>query len=488
MSGQERDYATLWITIALTVAGAVIGIAATSSEPSWVTGVIALGSGIGTLILLVVYGRRVLAAIDRWDQRMNSKVQPTAKKGNKRPSKTRARVAASLLAGLAIGIGWIGGTYISPKVSKAQAAGVNASPAARKDCPNGRPLLFAVSGRMYSPSPVFTKAMQTAAVNAIQANSPIGFLNIDGRPHMLKWTSFGGHPDNPYFKSAALAKIETYISGIRATSPHADVLDSFAIAADAIHSICGNGTLFLEDSGLQDTKPLSFTDNAMFTANPTDVVNFLSNEKELPDMRGINVTLVGIGYTAPPETQLNIQQRAALIDIWSAIAKASGAATPVNVDRSPLTGAAPANVPAVELVKVPVARQYEFLPSLAPIVLQDNGPAGFLPDSAKFRDASAATAALKEVATYLQTHPSAKIEVTGTSADNEPPSTAIELSRQRANAVKSLLVKLGASASQITVIGVGSHFSGYVNDHGPGGVLLPGPAERNRTVIISSVS
>ena len=45
---------------------------------------------------------------------------------------------------------------------------------------------------------------------------------------------------------------------------------------------------------------------------------------------------------------------------------------------------------------------------------------------------------------------------------------------------------MGLPRSQIgQLIGLGSHFPGYVPDIGPGGVLLPGPAAENRQVIIS---
>ena len=60
----------------------------------------------------------------------------------------------------------------------------------------------------------------------------------------------------------------------------------------------------------------------------------------------------------------------------------------------------------------------------------------------------------------------------------------VDLSTQRAEAVKALLVEAGAPADRITTSGVGSQFPGYVNDVGPGGKQLPGPATTNRKVLV----
>jgi OmpA-OmpF porin, OOP family len=48
-----------------------------------------------------------------------------------------------------------------------------------------------------------------------------------------------------------------------------------------------------------------------------------------------------------------------------------------------------------------------------------------------------------------------------------------------------VLVSDGAQPDQIVTRGVGWQFRGYQNDQGPGGVLLPGPAENNRSVIVT---
>jgi hypothetical protein len=51
--------------------------------------------------------------------------------------------------------------------------------------------------------------------------------------------------------------------------------------------------------------------------------------------------------------------------------------------------------------------------------------------------------------------------------------------------VRTILAGLGARAGQVRTRGVGWRFASYENDHGPGGTLLPRPAEHNRSVIVT---
>jgi outer membrane protein OmpA-like peptidoglycan-associated protein len=60
----------------------------------------------------------------------------------------------------------------------------------------------------------------------------------------------------------------------------------------------------------------------------------------------------------------------------------------------------------------------------------------------------------------------------------------LRLSQQRANAVRDLLVSLGAPADRIGTQGLGSDFPGYVKDRDAQGNLDPIPAAQNRQVII----
>ena len=60
----------------------------------------------------------------------------------------------------------------------------------------------------------------------------------------------------------------------------------------------------------------------------------------------------------------------------------------------------------------------------------------------------------------------------------------LQLSLQRAEAVKASLVELGAPAELLETVGVGDEWPGYVVDRDTSDRLLPGPAARNRSVIV----
>jgi outer membrane protein OmpA-like peptidoglycan-associated protein len=60
----------------------------------------------------------------------------------------------------------------------------------------------------------------------------------------------------------------------------------------------------------------------------------------------------------------------------------------------------------------------------------------------------------------------------------------VELSRLRAQAVKDVLVELGAPAERMTVVGLGSDFPGYTQDHDASGQVIPEAAEANRKVFV----
>ena len=367
-------------------------------------------------------------------------------------------------------------------------AGLSSAPAMPAVCTKTGPVVFAVSGREDSPLPALTGMMQAAAVQAVDAGSAIGIVDVDGRPELLAGSAFsdpgaGNSAALDSDRASYLAEIATAVTRVRARYPHADVLQALDMAGRAVRAACPHGgTVFLEDSGLQETGAVNFRRPGTLDASPANAVAFLTSAHELPDLKGIVVVLVGIGDTAPPQEPLSISQQASLIATWSAIAKAGGAAA-VRVDPTPRDGAAPSGVPPV--ATVPIAQQAGWSPSDSTYVFPDSGPVGFLPNTAVFRAPAAAARALRRLASYLIANPTAKIKLTGTTAHWGYLSAAIVLARARASTVKAVLLRLGAAAGQIRTIGLGWRFPGYQNDQGPGGTLLPGPAEHNRSVIVT---
>jgi OOP family OmpA-OmpF porin len=367
---------------------------------------------------------------------------------------------------------------------------VSQPPVMPSECTQTGPVVFAISGRADSPAPVLTVTMQQAAIRAVGEGSSIGIVDVDGRPELTMTGAFTdpgvNHATLVNDQQNYLRSLLTAVERVRAKSPDVNVLNALEVGGRALHAACSyGGTLYLEDSGLQETGPLNFREPGMLGASPADVMRFLSGEHEIPDLRGLAVVLVGIGDTAPPQAPLTISQSNNLLAIWSAIARAGGAVS-VSVDSSPRVGvAAPSHVPPVLLVPVPALPPWT--PGVPRYVFPDSGPVGFFPDTAQFRSSAAAEGSLRQLAAYLVANPSARIKLTGTTARFGSLSSCIALSLERADAVRQVLVADGALSSQIATTGVGWQFPGYENDQGPDGILLPGPAEHNRSVIVTKL-
>lgn len=360
------------------------------------------------------------------------------------------------------------------------------SPAAPLSCPTpaNAPLALAVGARANVPAPDLPQSVSDLMNSVAKAHQAVTFIRLDGSPSIVfgdPHPSVAGNPVadqqavNNYLNAAAHA----YTTKIRAQAPQADVLGALSLAARATGP---SSTIVLVDSGLQTTAPLDFAADSLLLATPEDVVKFLQNQpngSDLPNLTGRTVLLVGFGNTAPPQPELATNLRNRVVAIWSAIAKASGAC--VSVLDQATTAKSIVDSPTVDVVPIPAPTQMQ---SCGQIQLGENDDISFLPDTATFRDPDGARQTLTQLANLLRGNPSERAQLTGTTADQGDMAGQVALSRQRADAVKSMLVGLGIGADRITTTGVGSNWPGHVPDIGPGGALLPGPAAANRKVVV----
>ena len=330
------------------------------------------------------------------------------------------------------------------------------SPAMPHVCTKNGPVVFAVAGRQDSPAPVLTGAMQSAAATAVREGSAIGLVDLDGRPRLVMAGAFRDPGVNSVALQAAqqhfLSSLTSAVEHTRAAWPHADVLDALNVAGHAIRAACPyGGTIYLEDSGLQETGVVNFRETGMLSADPAAVASFLTRHHNLPYLAGITVVLAGVGDTAPPQVPLSISEQDNVTAIWSAIAKAGGA-TSVQVDPAPLGGPAPAHVPAVLLVPLPAVS------SVA-------GPGGTiiyrLPDVLLFYFDSAtlvpaADAVLRPLAKQARRR-HLGVSITGYASPEGSVTYNVALSKRRAIAVRDRLIVLGLPPAQITrVTGAGT--------------------------------
>ncbi|MDD7940830.1 OmpA family protein [Actinomycetospora lutea] len=355
------------------------------------------------------------------------------------------------------------------------------------------PMAFAVSGRANSPEPGLPQAVQDATVSVLtravdqDVRPRITLINLDGRPTSAGSDTYSSDAGNGIAaeddRNQFLSGFGEALTGVRAQAPEADVLSALDLAGrSAGTGGQGNrpGTVVLVDSGLSTVAPVDFRQRGLLDAPPAETVEALRANNALPGLQGVTVVLAGLGDVAEPQAALSPAQRSSLVGLWTAIAEAGGASCIAVVDE-PRGGDAPSDVPSVSLVDVPPP------PTITPgrtTALPDDNSVGFRPDTAEFRDRNAARGVLLPFAQFLQESPTRRLALTGTSARAGTPQGQVDLSTRRADAVKALLVELGAPADRISTRGVGSQFPGYVDDVGPDGRQLPGPASANRTVIV----
>ena len=338
------------------------------------------------------------------------------------------------------------------------------SPAMPQVCTKDGPVVFAVAGRQNSPAPVLTGSMHAAAATAVREGSAIGLVDLDGRPRLILAGAFSDPGANPPALQAAqqhfLGSVTSAVEQTRAASPHADMLDALNGAGNAVRAACPyGGTIYLEDSGLQETGLVNFRQAGLLGDAPASVVSYLARLHDLPHLTGITVVLAGLGDTAPPQLPLSISQQDNLVAIWSAIATAGGAAS-VRVDRAPLSGPAPAHVPPVSLVPIPPVA----LPHIpgAQVAPYQGGVSYSLSDS--LRDFAVGSAALTPVAEAALARIAADITsraagqiITCTGSTDGTGTAAFDhtLSVDRAITVCNYLARQGINPRLLRTVGAG---------------------------------
>ena len=347
------------------------------------------------------------------------------------------------------------------------------------------PVALAIGARSNSPIQMLNTTTNTVLNSAIDANQIVTLVRLDGKPKIVFSQAFAPGANSQLTKQARnkyVTNLNQILQGttqpttdIRAQAPQADVLDALAEAASTVPA---GGDVVIMDSGLQTVEPLDFR-TGLLSDDPSSIVDYLRHARELPDLKGRHIDFIGLGWTASPQPALSISLRQKVVQIWEQIAQAAGADC-VAVDQTANTSNAVPDRPPVAIVTPPP------LPppptSCSVVNLGDANNVGFEFDSTTFRDPSGARATLQTVANVLmQTGES--VTLTGSTSSEGSDQYNIDLSLRRANAVKAVLVQLGVPASRIQTFGDGSHLPGRLNDRGPNGQLLIGPAIQDRKVV-----
>lgn len=225
-----------------------------------------------------------------------------------------------------------------------------------------------------------------------------------------------------------------------------DLLGAVAAAATG-----APGTLLVLDSGVTTTDPLDLR-LLGWDGDPAAIVEHLRAVDSLPDLRGWDVKLVGLGRTGGGQTAPGTAQERWLERFWSAVCGAGGArsceVTPVlDPPRPP-----PPGTRATAVVPVPVSRTVRLATGAVQTTVPDSR-LGFAPGSADL--SPDAEQALAPVAAAYRDAPG-PVQVEGYVAFWGDDGYRDRLAQARAAAVARVLAKLGVAPADLTVTGRGA--------------------------------
>lgn len=340
-------------------------------------------------------------------------------------------------------------------------------------------LAIVVGGRANMVPPSVTAAVQRALDDASDDGDVATVIVADGMPNAEAPLPLATANDNDLYRADQRRQLNAAVTAAQAQEPEVDLLAALALAARATSANTGDRTIVVIDSGLQTAGALRFqdADGALLGADPKEVVDYLSAQRQLPDLHGTTVLLSGLGDTEAPQDALPQHMRAALVDLWRTVVTTAGG--DVQVVETPLPlGKVRTGLPSV----TPVPIQQVTAGPPPPVQVLTDGVVGFVPDQATFRDPIVAEQVLKPYVAALTS--GRTLVITGTTASVGAEPGRIALSHDRANAVRDLLVRLGAPAASIQTNGVGTDFPEFVPDRDAQGNLVPANAAQNRRVVL----
>ena len=298
-----------------------------------------------------------------------------------------------------------------------------------------------------------------------------------------------------------------------AKTPEVDTLSALTIAGDKLNaSDCSVKKVILDDSGLSTTGLLNFAadKHKLIEEDPESIVKQLEDRKAIPNLGGVDVEVIGLGQTSGDQTALTTELKAQLTAIWQAILSSSGATVTINT--TPLTiKDSKASLPAVSTITVikdsltftvpsyieetsveetmpteetPVTpAETTVTPVIDEVVRFDETSIKFKSNTAELADKDKAAAALKPIGKILKDKPDLTVYLAGMTASTGGDGK--QLSLERAEAVKSLLLDMGANEEQISCVGLGRTENFLrVKDLDNDGNLIEQKAKLNRAVFL----
>ena len=284
-------------------------------------------------------------------------------------------------------------------------------------------------------------------------------------------------------------QITTALSNSYPEKEEADYIKSLFMASRIARSKAmegGKADIIVLGSGISTTKNLDMTIPAFYSTDPETIVKALKSNMMLPDLSGFTVRWYNL---CDLEYEISERQKAHIKELYTRIIEASGGEIVFETDVS--TKHFSVELPEVKRVPeimsdIEMSSQPDVATGLddSTSVVFSEEQLGFTPGSTVFVDRDKAKETLRTMADFMNSNPETSVLCCGTTADWGDKSYQENLSRDRAETVKKLLVdEFGASDNMIITIGLSSYSAFYVNDHRKDGSLDPNIAPRNRLIV-----
>lgn len=374
--------------------------------------------------------------------------------------------------------------------------------AAGHDFPDNEEYHCAICMGSHVNAPVVNLALvEDEVYRAACSGGSVTLVVIDGQPfpvHIDIPAPEPGLSEAKYEQIASqyAAQIMDTASKLCAKTNEVDTLQAIQLAARALESAESETgkpltrELILIDSCLSTQGILSFVGSDISRLDPLPIVEQLRQMDAIPNVHGLDVYVYSLGDVADTQTPLSQLERNNLRTIWETILSEGGARVHMRADL-PLAMTYDTTVlPDVTEVEVQADMVDLTAAQKAGQVLENGGKLTFSNEAIRFapgkgilEDEETAVKELAPVAEYLRSS-GEKLLVCGTTACWGGEEYCMDLSRQRTDAICTLLVeRLGVDRDCLVPVPLGYGYAPfYTNDQNPDGTLNEDIAPLNRNV------
>ena len=288
-----------------------------------------------------------------------------------------------------------------------------------------------------------------------------------------------------------------------------DTLQAITLSANSLHSSkYRTKEMYILDSGLSTDGVLDFAHQNIIESDPEYIVDMLTEQHAIPNLEGITIRWIGFGQTCGEQKTLSSDYLYKLKNIWQAILEEGGAIiddssfnmealenidmefTLPNVTQVPIviSPISPDTTESIDEVSEESTEDVstELIDDETILVFREDTSVNFQPNTAEFIDESMAINDLSVVVNYLKASQGNKLYIAGMTATYGDSESCKELSLERANAVKNIIMQADPSIkeSQMVVLGLGYADNDLRVQDIINGEFVEEQAQKNRAVYI----